>query len=489
LILVIRRLLAKAPAQRYQSMKEVRTDLTQVTAASATEGRPAGSRLIWSDSEAATEALSGAQPLVARIGYPRRRWLWAAAGVLAAALAGTAVWGLWSRKAPVAASLSGDDYLKATGLLDNSYRPNAVPAAQALLEKRLAADPEFALGHAALGRAYWLSYRANGDTALVDKAKRACARALQLDRNLAPPHVTLGRIYTETGQTDLATEEIQKALKLDPRSAEAYGAQAELFQKQGRNAEAEPLLEMAADLAPDDWRWPNLLALHYRNTGRLTESVKQFERLAQLTPENVSAFINLGNSYLRMEKFPEAQVAYEKSFQLQRRPQALAGLGSVLLIQGKWQEAAERFRESIDLNPSDHLGWGNLAAAYTWGQAANKAGDAYRKAIDLAEQNRVARPKDAGLLAILGGYYAATKNGQKSRRLLRQAAALDPENAEVRYRVGEGYETLGDRPQALRHLRKALSLGHSLAWVRRSPEFRQLRADPEFLSILPKAIK
>jgi Flp pilus assembly protein TadD len=69
----------------------------------------------------------------------------------------------------------------------------------------------------------------------------------------------------------------------------------------------------------------------------------------------------------------------------------------------------------------------------------------------------------------------------KSLPLLRQAYAQAPEDPQVLYRVGESYELLGRRADALKLLEKALSQGLSRQTIEQNPELRALRSDPKFL--------
>ena len=109
-----------------------------------------------------------------------------------------------------------------------------------------------------------------------------------------------------------------------------------------------------------------------------------------------------------------------------------------------------------------------------------KARAAHLKAIELAEEARRATPNNVGILASLGSYYAAIGEAKKSVPLLRQAIALDPDSATTAYLVGETYETLHQRDEALRWIGIALRKGYSREQVKRNPELAQLRKDPRF---------
>jgi len=139
------------------------------------------------------------------------------------------------------------------------------------------------------------------------------------------------------------------------------------------------------------------------------------------------------------------------------------------------------------LNPANYLTWANLASAYDRTGNHEKALQSYRKAIDIAEEDRKKSPEDAGLLSRLGSYYATIDNAGKSLPLLRQAAALEPDNPQVLYRAGEGYELLHQRDDALKWIGKALEKGYSPEALKRDPEMAALVADRRFAAIAAKA--
>lgn len=373
------------------------------------------------------------------------------------------------------------DYLKAQDLLDHYYKPHNIENAVPLFQKTVAEDPEFALAYAGLGRAYFLQYRDTHRSNLIDQTQAACAQALALDRELAPVHVTLGMLYTETSRNDLAAQELQQALRLDTKNAEAYGALAELYSKQGRSADVIPNYQKAAELAPTDWRWPNQLGYYYLTAGKLATAVDQFQQAVKLTPDNARAYTNLGIGYSRQDRLPEARAAHEKAIELDPTFSRFSNLGTVLSREGKYSEAVEAYRRSIDLNPSNYLAWANLASAYDrTPNGKDKARDAYLKVIALAEDVRKGRPNDATVLSQLGTYYARVEMPERSVPLLRQAAALAPDDPLILYRLADGYELLHRREEALRWIGKALALGYSLEAVERNPELSGLRADPRF---------
>jgi serine/threonine protein kinase/Flp pilus assembly protein TadD len=392
-----------------------------------------------------------------------------------------------SKKAGISYS-AYDTYLKAQDLLLRYYKKENVPQAVTLLNEVLAQDPKFALAQADLGRAYFLQYRSSQNTGLMEKARVACKRAIEIDPTLAPPYVTLAGIDAMAGRSSLAMQEVRRALQLDPRSAEAHAAESEVYDAEGRASDAEAAVQKAIDLAPEDWRWPVLLGFYYLATEKLQEAAIQFQRAIDLTPDNAIAYLDLGIVYMRLERFDEARNSLEKCVQIEPNFSAYSSLGALLALEGKYRESVEMNQKAVELDPTNYSTWGNLASAYLWSPDGHaKAMQAYEKAIDLAEVARTETPNDSRLIAILGGYYAAVGRRNRSLPLLRQSIALSPENPRVLYRVGEAYEILGNRSDAVPLIARALARGYPSREFRASPELAALRADPVFSQALSKA--
>jgi serine/threonine-protein kinase len=412
---------------------------------------------------------------------PRReRWpILAGAAALFAAMA-LLLPQVRSRISP-AGSEASVDQAQVRDLLVHYYKPGNLEKAMSILDQAAAANPRSALAKAEQCRAYWLRYIVVSESADLETARRACAAAIELDPESAEPYVTLGIIHARTGRSDLATHQIQTALRLDSRNADAYNALADLYRRQGRNNEVEGTLQKAIDLAPEDWRFHSALGSFYRDTGKLEPAAASFRRAIELSPDNGLAHHNLAGVYLRQDRYAEARPHFERAIELSPTYRNYSGMGTLLMLEGDFAQATKMFQHAIDLNPNNYNSWANLAASFAWSPGGKeKAKEGYRKAIALAEEQRKRVPKDADLLADLGGYYAALGDASKAIPIVRQALALSPESPSVNFRAAEAYELLRRREDALRWIRKAIDLGYSLDYIQRSPELALLRSDPRF---------
>ena len=219
-----------------------------------------------------------------------------------------------------------------------------------------------------LGQAYFLQYRNNGDAKLLDMAKQATAKALQLDANLASPYITMARMAAREGQTQLATQQVQKAITLDPHSAEAYGALAEVYETDGRTKDALAAAQRAIDLAPDDSRWPVRLGDYLFKAGNLKEAASQFQRGVELAKDNPMAFYDLGVVNMQLGNLGEADANFSESAKLEAYVDTYSALANVLELEGKFDDAANLSQKAIELDPGNFRAWAQLGQRLSLGR-------------------------------------------------------------------------------------------------------------------------
>ncbi len=378
-----------------------------------------------------------------------------------------------------------EDYRRAHDLLTHYYRPQALETAIPLLESIVAREARFAPAYADLGRANLLQFLQYREAKYIDPARKSSERALALAPDLASAHVTLGTLYSHTGQNDIAGHELDEALRLDRFNAPAYGALADLYERQGRTELVETTLKKAVSLAPDDWGLVQQLGEHYLDNGKWAEAGKQYRHAAELTPDNPRAHNNLGLVFRGLDRLDESAAAFRKAIDLEPTALRFRNLGMVLAEAGKYSEASQMLLQSIEMRPSQYRAWGILASVYQNQHAdAAKVRETYLKAIALAADLRKETPRDSYLLADVGSYYAAIGMEKESLPLLAQAAALAPDVPEVLHQVAIGYEALHRREEALQWLAKARAGGYPSQAIARNPQLSALRADPRYAATI-----
>jgi tetratricopeptide (TPR) repeat protein len=424
---------------------------------------------------------------------PGVRWLFAILLILVIPVGGALTWYAMRGRTPKDANAAEesamgsapDELQKGQKLLLRSYKEADLAEAVKAFQSVLAKDKNNALAKARLGAGYFAQYGYTHDPKLLDMATDASNGAIGLNPDLAAPYITLSLIAALQGQTQLATQDLQKAAEKEPRSAEVHGARGELYEAQGRTEEAMDEYRQASVLDPDDWRWPMSLGVTEFRSGNIAKAIEEWRLGAEKAPENAMAYYDLSIAHRQMGQLEEARKEMQKALDLDPTARKYAAMGSMFLLEGKYDEAAAMEQKAIKLNPKSYDAYGDLGTAYLWsGKHHEQAVEAYRKAIELEEAGRRERPRDSTLLAILADNYADIGNAEKSKTLARQALALDPDDPFVNYKAGEAFESLGQRSDAIPLIGKALANGYNEYELEHNPRLASLRIDPNFVSKL-----
>jgi serine/threonine protein kinase/tetratricopeptide (TPR) repeat protein len=376
-----------------------------------------------------------------------------------------------------------ESYLRALGYMQRYDKAGNLDLAVGALSSAVSADPQFALGYAALGEAYRLKYQLDKNPKWTELALEMGTKATTLNNSLSSAYVTLGRIHDSTGKHDLALTEFEKALALDPRNADAVAGEAHSYEHAGRIAEAEAAYKKGIALRPDYWDGYNGLGLFYDRQGKYDDAIQQFHRAIELTPDNAQAYSNLGSAYVDsgdFKKFPDAESALKKSISLSPNYPAYANLGYMYALQQRYAESAAATEKALQINDRDYVVWANLAMAYDGLRDPAKFNAALDREAPLLEQAAQANPRDAVVQARLALLYAQKKMRDKALERVQTALALAPDDPDVLENTGETYESLGDRKNALQYIEKSLQKGYSLESLKTDPSLKSLLSDPNF---------
>ena len=94
-------------------------------------------------------------------------------------------------------------------------------------------------------------------------------------------------------------------------------------------------------------------------------------------------------------------------------------------------------------------------------------------------------PDYVDVVGLLGGLYTKVGRIADGLRMDRKLVRLEPGNATAHYNLACSLALSKKRPDALRSLRKAVSLGYDdLDWMQQDPDLELLKNDPEFLKLL-----
>ena len=379
-------------------------------------------------------------------------------------------------------------YLQGRGYLQRYDRIDNVENAVSMFGRAIAIDGSYALAHAGKAEALLRLFQINRDPQVVVRASASAARAVELNGELAPVHVTMGLVQLARGQNADAIASLQRALELEPKNGDALRELANAYEAAGRNADAEATYRRAIELRQNSWAAYKDLAVFLNQRGRLAEAATYFERVVDLTPDSYSGYNNLGGIYLRLRRGDDAERVLRRSLQLRPTAIAYANLGALAYyVRHDYAEAAEMYRKATELNASDDRLWGALADSYRWTPGRQSdAPAAFRRALALADQQASVDPRDAQLRSRRALYHSALGEHAPAQQEIAQAEASAPGNGQILFRAAIVHEQAGRRAEALRALETALDAGFPVNEIVNAPPLRALRDDPSGAQLIAK---
>jgi Tfp pilus assembly protein PilF len=221
-----------------------------------------------------------------------------------------------------------------------------------------------------------------------------------------------------------------------------------VLHRENRPSESlETYTRAAAIVAPtgDDLK---IVGLNYVLLDDYADAIKWLEKAVALDTTNKDAWYYLGRAYYTKARLAEARKAFLTVLDLEpREVRAENNLGLILETEGRPAEAMDAYRKAIawqenNSHPSEqpYVNLGNLLMEQ--GQS-EEAIASLEKAAALAPENAFCRMK-------LGVYYFKVNQLERAQRELEAATRLDPNSATAHYQLGRLYKEMRqtDRAQA-----------------------------------------
>ena len=312
----------------------------------------------------------------------------------------------------------------------------------------------------------------------------ACQNALKLSPSSAGANICLGMIDEGTGHYEQAASDFQLALDADPTNDYAYRGLASAYERLGRMKLAEQTYKKAIQAHPENPSSYAWLGGLYAQEAHYGDAAEQFEKALQVGPDNPAFWSSLGGTYLVAGIYSKAEYSLQKAISLQPSYEAYTNLGDTYFLERKFPEAIGAFEEAVALGDRQIQAHGNLARAYYWYSPEHgKAKAELKKAIQLAESDLSVNPNDADVHTLGAEYFAMLGDRSQALEHLRVAQSQRPGDAETAYYAAKVYNLIGDREQALNWLEKAVKLGYSAAEINNAVELDSLRSDPRFKAL------
>jgi TolB-like protein/Flp pilus assembly protein TadD/DNA-binding winged helix-turn-helix (wHTH) protein len=378
-----------------------------------------------------------------------------------------------------------DPYLEGLALLRQPGDRSTLEKAEQAFRAAIRIAPGFAGAQAGLCRVLVRSFDLSRDRATLAEAEQACRRSLALDATLIDTEKALAGLYVSDGRFREAAEGYSKAIARNARDADALLGLGKAYEGLGRAREAEASLRKATEVEPAYWSTHMALGRFLFQRGRADEALAAFRRVTELVPSSAVAWSNVGAALQLKGDLAGAEQAYVTSLKLEPSKGAYSNVATIQFALGRFEEAAGNFERAIELTPHDQIVHGNLAdALWQIESRREEAVQAYRRAIELAEQELAATPNDSVLRAQVGYYHGRVGDVRRSLAYLDEALRAGPELLYVQYYRGVAAADRGDRDTALAAVADMIKLGYPREQLRSAPEFRSLLQDPEYKKLV-----
>jgi TolB-like protein/DNA-binding winged helix-turn-helix (wHTH) protein len=225
--------------------------------------------------------------------------------------------------------------------------------AEAFFQRAIAADPNFARGHGALG--YVNVQRAFSDEpkdrpARLEMALKQTRHSVALDNLDCFCQCALGRALCLTRQNDEALAVLDITLELNPSFAQGWFAQGFNSLWHGRELEAETLLDRATVLSPRDnhlWSFHHARSWTHFSLGEYDIAAEFARRATRQTNVSYSAFATLAASLAILGDKAQAEAVAAEL--LQRKPGYTGGTARQEFFFCNDQGFIDRFVEGLRL--------------------------------------------------------------------------------------------------------------------------------------------
>lgn len=182
----------------------------------------------------------------------------------------------------------------------------------------------------------------------------------------------------------------------------------------------------------------------FLNYERYTSARNDFSKLVAADPNNIEAVYWLGQSYLQDPDNTDSTAArtlYQKTLQAHpNEPLLMVGMGEIDLMDGKKEEARNKFESAISIPKKRDLA--PVLTAVGRANVDEKNGDA-TYAIDKLNQAADREKKDAEIQILLGDAYRKMIDGANATQAYQRALDIDSKNARADFMIGRIYETQG----------------------------------------------
>jgi tetratricopeptide (TPR) repeat protein len=242
-------------------------------------------------------------------------------------------------------------------------------------------------------------------------------------------------------------------------------------------SEAISHYKTAIELKPDYVQAYYNLGNALLNKGNTNEAISHYKTAIELKPDYAQAYYSLGNALLNKGNTNEAISHYKTAIELKPDyAQAYFNLGVALMNKGNTNEAISHYKTAIELKPDYYVAYNNLGVLLKRAGRTEEAISHYKMAIKF-------KPDSAQAYINLSAAYLNLnkKNFELSLKTLKTLESINPKNPLLHYNFSCYYSLLGNIPQSIDSLKKAIVNGYkNYQSIETDPDLENLRKNSQF---------
>lgn len=198
------------------------------------------------------------------------------------------------------------------------------------------------------------------------------------------------------------------------------------------------------------------------------------------------AHVALGLAYFLKGMIQEAEVSCRKAIELNPQDALALWISGRLAYRMKhFEEAAERFKRTIELLPDFYTAYSDLSRSYHNLGLMDRSLEVRKKEIAAVERCLARFPNEARAHIFLANSYAVVGEHEKAREAGQTALGLSPDDPVMMYNAACLYSLLNEPDLAVQWLKKSLELGRrDMEWLKRDPDLENIRNHPGYLALI-----
>lgn len=246
------------------------------------------------------------------------------------------------------------------------------------------------------------------------------------------PYYYLGAIDLINKNEGLYQEKFDKAMQYGDTARQVYLLVGVSYFQRNKLTEAKTALEKGLVQFPDDFDFLNLLGNIEQTLGNTSEALAYYEKAREQNPDDVNNLVALAGLYETMKRYKESNAAYEKVLSIEPdNALALNNYAYYLSVRGeRLNDAQKMSKKSLENNPE------NASYLDTYGWILFKLGK-YEDARDYIIKSLKVNGNSAVVNDHLGDIYDALGDRTNAMKYWKKAYELAPDNIEFKNKISK----------------------------------------------------